>query len=210
MSVHVKICGITRREDALLAERLGAFAVGFVFYPGSPRYIEPEAAGVISRSLGPFIARIGVFVDEDPGTVRAAVSAAGLTAVQLHGSESPAYVRELNGITVIKAFRVGDGFDPRVLADYPLDFFLLDTAVKGVYGGSGKAFDWKRALPCRAFGNIIIAGGITSENVREAVRIAGPWGVDVSGGLESSPGMKDATKMRAFFRALGRNTVDYE
>jgi phosphoribosylanthranilate isomerase len=202
MSVHVKICGITRCEDALLAERLGAFAIGFVFYSGSPRYIEPEAAGAISRRLGPFIARIGVFVDEDPGTVRATVRAAGLTAVQLHGSESPAYVRDLDGITVIKAFRVGDGFDPRVLTDYPVNLVLLDTAVKGVYGGTGKTFDWERALPCRKIGNIIIAGGLTAENVVEAVRITDPWGVDVSGGVESSPGVKDEVKMRYFFQRI--------
>lgn len=182
MSVKVKICGITRLENALLAERLGAFAVGFVFYPESPRFIEPEVAGVISGSLGPFISRIGVFVDEDPGTVRAAVRDAGLTAVQLHGSESPAYTRELGGITIIKAFRVRDGFDPGALGEYPADYFLLDAAVPGARGGTGRTFDWRLALPCRSYGRIILAGGLTAVNVCDAVMIAKPWGVDVSGG----------------------------
>ena len=204
MSVLVKICGITRAGDALLAEQLGAFAVGFVFFRGSSRFIEPEAAGDISRRLGPRIERIGVFVDEDPRVVRAAVRIAGLTAVQLHGSESPLYIRALDGITVIKAFHVGGDFEPRVLADWPRGRFLLDTAVKGLHGGTGHAFDWQLAAPCRPFGDIIIAGGLTAGNVREAVGIAEPWGVDVSGGVESSPGIKDETKLRAFFDALRR------
>jgi phosphoribosylanthranilate isomerase len=202
MSVRIKICGITRREDALLAERLGAFAVGFVFYPGSPRYIEPEAAGAISQCLGTSIARIGVFVNEDPDTVIETACAAGLTAVQLHGSESPEYIRGLGGVAVIKAFHIGDDFDPLALADYPVELFLLDTAVKGMYGGTGRTFDWGKTRTCRGFGNIIIAGGLTAENVGDAVRIADPWGVDVSGGVESSPGVKDEVKMSAFFRRI--------
>jgi phosphoribosylanthranilate isomerase len=202
MSVQVKICGITRREDALLAEELGAFAVGFVFYPKSPRYIGPEAAGAISRCLGESIARIGVFVDEEPGRVRETAAAALLTAVQLSGSERPEYLERLQGIPVVKAFRVGEEFDPRMLGLYRAEWFLLDTAVKGSYGGTGMTFPWEKALPCRNAGKIIVAGGLDAGNVADAVRTAKPWGVDVSGGVESAPGRKDRGKMTDFFRSI--------
>lgn len=202
MAFPVKICGITRDGDALLAERLGAFAVGFIFYPKSPRYIAPAAAGEISRVLGRGIERVGVFVDESPDTVRETVSSARLTAVQLHGGESPEYARELRGVKVIRAFRVGDGFDPGVLRGYPADFFLLDTGVKGSHGGTGKTFDWTLARPCGVHGKVILAGGLTAGNLREAVETAHPWGVDISSGVESAPGVKDAEKMTAVFQVM--------
>ena len=208
MAVHVKICGITGREDALKAEELGASAVGFVFHPGSPRYIQPGRAGEISSSLGPFVARVGVFVDCDPVTVRDIVSDAGLTAVQLHGSEPPGYIGELDGITVIKAFRVGPDFDPGELGKYRVSAFLLDTYDKHAYGGTGKTFEWERALPCLGQGRIILAGGLGPDNIREALRKVHPWGVDVSSGVELNPGQKDHKKMTALFDAVtGEYTI---
>ena len=208
MTVRVKICGITRLEDALLAERLGAFAVGFVFHPPSRRFIEPAEAGRIARSLGSGILKVGVFVDEDPAAVRSTVETAGLTAVQLHGSEGPSYVRDLGGVMVIKTFRVGPDFDPDAIRAWPEGLFLLDTAVPGSHGGTGRTFDWRTARACGGYGSIIVAGGLTPENVAGAVQTAEPWGVDVSGGVESSPGVKDHGRMRAFFSEVRRVSGD--
>ena len=202
MPVRVKICGITRVEDALFAERLGAFAVGFVFHPRSGRYIRPADAGHIARALGPGIMKVGVFVNDDPATVRTIVAEAGLTAVQFHGDETPEYVREFSDLKVIKVFRVGDGFDPGCIRAYSEGLFLLDTMIAGAYGGTGKPFDWRVAASCRSYGSIIIAGGLTPLNVDEAIRTTEPWGVDVSGGVEVSSGIKDHAAMNAFFNAV--------
>ncbi len=202
MKIHVKICGITCPEDALIAEKCGASAVGFVFYHKSPRYITPEKAGEISKRLGPFTARVGVCVDENLDMVRDIVKTAHLTAVQLHGAESPEYINGLKGVTVIKAFRVTRDFDCKAMKRYNVSAFLLDTFNTSAYGGTGKTFDWKKAFECRDYGRIIIAGGLNASNVREAVNIARPWGVDVSSGVESSPGIKDHEKIRIFFHAL--------
>ncbi len=206
MKVRVKICGITRTDDALLAEELGASAVGFVFYPGSPRYIPPVKAGYISEKLGPFIVRVGVFVDEEPSEVLNIIHTARLNVVQLHGSEDMEYVKKLKGIQVIKAFRVSQDFDCKKLSGYEVDAFLLDTCDEsGCYGGTGKTFEWDKALECYNYGKIILAGGLNSSNVQEAIKIAKPWAVDVSSGVEISPGIKDEDKMREFF--IGVNNV---
>ena len=203
----IKICGITRIEDAISAESRGASAVGFVFYPGSRRYIAPETARRISDSLRPETERIGVFVDESRETILTIFEQAGLTAVQLHGSEPPEMIRELAGIQVIKAFSVGAGFTPERLSEYPAYACLLDTFVEGRYGGTGKPFDWIVARECAGFGRIILAGGINPGNAAEALRIARPWGLDVSSGVESSPGKKDEGKMAALFRAVSEELI---
>ena len=213
MNVHVKICGITRCDDAVLAEELGASAVGFVFCPESSRYIEPEGARIISEALGPFIARVGVFVDENPAVVVETVTTAGLTVVQLNGSENPGYILQLIEycatvkLGVIKAFRVGPDFDTVEFGRYSAGAYLLDTCEKGRYGGTGKTFDWERALPCRAYGKIILAGGLTADNINEAIRIVKPWGVDVSSGVEREPGIKDHEKMKLFFKKIQRECM---
>ena len=207
MKVHIKICGINRISDALLAEKLGASAVGFVFYQKSPRYIIPGKAGDISEKLGPFIARVGVFVDEDPSAVMKIVNTAHLTAVQLHGSENMDYIRELKGIRIIKAFRVTRDFNCEKIDGYEVNAFLLDTCDKdGCYGGTGKTFDWNKAVECSKYGKIILAGGLNPSNVEEAVKIAKPWAVDVSSGVEISPGIKDVDKMKDFFVAVKSET----
>jgi len=200
--MNVKICGITRLEDALLAEEMGASAIGYVFYEKSPRFIPPGKAADISRELGPFIAKVGVFVDEEPERVMKAVETAGLTAVQLHGSEDAEYIGRLGRIPVIKAFRVSPDFDTRRLGEYDVGAYLLDAYVEKSYGGTGRTFDWRKARECRGYGRIIIAGGLDETNVDEAVTVAEPWGLDVSSGVEKCPGIKDAVKMRKLFDAL--------
>lgn len=200
---RIKICGITRVEDALAAEAAGAAAVGFVLYPKSPRYIEPEQIREITNRLGPFIAKVGVFVNETPETIRQICVHAGLTAVQLHGDESPEVCGSFGTMPVVKAFRVGDGFDPAILTDFPIQTYLLDTYVEGgCRGGTGKVFDWQIAKACNAYGRIILAGGITPANIAEAIGAAVPWGIDVSSGVESSPGVKDHDAIVALFDAV--------
>jgi len=197
--VHIKVCGITRLEDALYAEKLGASAVGFVFFRKSPRYINPEQARTISGNLGPFIARVGVFVDEDPVIVHNIARTAHLTVLQFHGAESPDYINAFKGFGIVKGLRVGDNFNPKILSMYKKNTILLDTLIPDNYGGTGKTFDWEKALLCRNDYRIILAGGLNPSNVQEALRIAKPWGVDVSSGVELRPGIKDHEKMKAFF-----------
>ncbi|MFC1552679.1 N-(5'-phosphoribosyl)anthranilate isomerase, partial [Candidatus Latescibacterota bacterium] len=181
-------------------ECLGASAVGYIFYPKSPRYITPEAAGAISSELGPFVARVGVFVDEDPSIVMKTVHDAKLTAVQLHGSEDNDYIGQLHGITVIKAFRVDPAFDCSRLNGIHADAFLFDAfGTDGSYGGTGKTFDWSMIGECKKYGRSILAGGLNPENICEAVKTVSPWAVDVSSGVETSPGIKDHTKLKVFF-----------
>lgn len=204
MMIRVKICGITRLDDALLAEELGASAVGFVFYKKSPRYVYPEKAGEISKKLGPFTARVGVFVDEVPDAVRMIVETAHLTAVQLHGFENQDYIDLLKGLTVIKALPVGHDINPNVLSRYRVSTFLLDTYSANMYGGTGQTFDWSIASECKKYGRIIIAGGLNESNVIEAIKIAQPFGIDISSGIESGPGIKDHYKMRTLFKTLNK------
>lgn len=202
MNTPVKICGIKKTEDALLAESLGAAAIGFVFYKKSERYIEPADARRISEALGPFVARIGVFVDEDPTVIRRTAELVPLTAIQLHGGETYDYVARLHEIPVIKAFRVGQGFEAVEMAKYTVSAYLFDTEVGDAYGGTGKAFDWRLTRDFHRYWRIILAGGLTPDNVREAIDIVKPWAVDVSSGVEARPGVKDHDKMRRFIEAV--------
>ncbi|MBA7572683.1 N-(5'-phosphoribosyl)anthranilate isomerase [subsurface metagenome] len=202
MSIRVKICGITRPEDALFAEKAGASAVGFIFYPKSPRYIDPESVKEISGKLGPFISRIGVFVNEDPDEILHIFKTARLSAVQLHGSEKQEFIEKLNGIPVIKAFRVGKIFDCDELSRYDANAYLLDTYDPDSMGGTGKTFDWEIARRCGSLGKVILAGGLNESNISEAINSARPWAVDVSSGVESEPGIKDIRKIRALFQAV--------
>jgi phosphoribosylanthranilate isomerase len=201
--VRAKICGITNLEDALLAAELGADALGFIFYLKSPRYVAPEAAREIIAQLPPFVAGVGVLVDEDAAVVRDLAVRVGLDWVQLHGQESPDYCRSL-GRRVIKAFRIKDADSLRRLADYrgAAQAFLLDTYKKGQVGGTGEIFDWRLAREAGKYGRIILAGGLTPENVAQAIAIAQPQAVDTASGTEATPGKKDPAKLRAFFKAV--------
>jgi phosphoribosylanthranilate isomerase len=185
----VKICGITNREDALAAIDGGASALGFNFYPPSPRYIAPDDAAAIAAGLTAEVWKVGVFVDESPDAVLRTAAQVGLDVAQLHGSESPAqYPR---GIRVWKAFRVGQSFS--LPANGPAEAVLLDGPA------SGQVFDWAR-VP-QGLGKLILAGGLDAGNVREAIEQLHPWGVDACSRIESSPGRKDRLKMAAFLQA---------
>lgn len=193
-AVKVKICGITDLETALFAAAAGAAALGFVFAPGRRR-TGPEQARRICRALPPFVTRVGVFVDAPPGEVRELVDYCGLDAVQLHGGEPPGYCRALGErVPVIKAFRVGEAGPPADMGDYPVAAVLLDTLVPGRAGGSGRAFDWRLALNTGLQTPLILAGGLTPENVARAVALVKPYAVDVSSGVETD-GRKDREKI---------------
>lgn len=198
---RVKICGITRMRDACRAVDWGADALGFVFFPGSPRFIAPRRAGAIIRTLPPFVAAVGVFVDSPLEEVLGAIAECGLTAVQLHGRESPAFCARLP-VKVVKSFRVRGSRLPRGLAAYPVDALLLDAYRKGVAGGTGLCFPWETARRAGRFGRVILAGGLCPENVIEAIETARPYAVDVSSGVERSPGVKDARLLRDFLRRV--------
>jgi len=192
----IKICGITRMEDALQAVQLGADALGFNFFPESPRYITPQRAWEIISQLPPFVTPVGVFVNAAQEEIDEALAASGARVAQLHGDESPEFCRSCK-CKVIKAFRVGDQFDLARLAEYPVSAFLLDTYRKGLYGGTGATFDWEIAREAGRYGPIILAGGLSPDNIEEAIRSAHPYAVDVNSGVESEPGVKDHAKMEA-------------
>lgn len=198
--VRVKICGITSVQDALIAVRAGADALGFVFYPPSPRFIEPLKVRAIGAALPPFVARVGLFVNAERGEIERTAAEAGVDMIQLHGDERPAFVSSLRGLRIIKAVRVQSESDLKVLALYRVDAYLLDTYVPGQPGGTGRSFDWTIARRAALEGPVIVAGGLTPENVEEAVRTARPYAVDVSSGVEAEPGVKDKEKVREFIR----------
>lgn len=198
--VRVKICGITRPEDALAAEAAGADAVGLIFWPRSRRRVSVEQARAVSEVLGPFIARVGVFLDASFEEVLKTALALKLDAVQLHGGEGAEYAARLRErVRVIKAFSYAPSLTPEVLAGYPADAVLLDAPVPG----GGQPFDWRLAERFRGFPRLILAGGLTPENVAAGVAAFAPYGVDVASGVEEAPGIKSAAKLRAFVRALG-------
>jgi phosphoribosylanthranilate isomerase len=200
--VRIKICGITNLEDALLAASLGADALGFIFYPKSPRYVTPEAARQIIAQLPPFVAAVGVVVDEAAATVQDLAGHVGLDWVQLHGRETPEYCRSLDR-KVIKAFRIKDESSLSELGPYreAAAALLLDTYKKGQVGGTGEIFDWHLAKKAKEYGQIILAGGLTPENVAQAIAAAQPQAVDVASGTEAAPGRKDPEKLKAFLAA---------
>lgn len=200
MRTRVKICGITRVEDALAAAQLGADAIGLVFYNRSPRRVSVDQARAIARSLPPFVTRVGVFLDLDDEDVQAAIAAVGLDVLQFHGDE-PAETYRAFGRPYIKAVRMQDGVDlyaeQQVYADAA--GLLLDAYVANMPGGSGQAFDWSR-VPQDLEKPVILAGGLTPDNVRAAITAVRPFAVDVSTGVEKSKGIKDVAKVSAFIK----------
>jgi phosphoribosylanthranilate isomerase len=198
--VKVKICGITNLEDALMAVEAGADALGFVFFRGSPRCISPEQAAAIIRRLPPFVQTVGLFVNEEPATVNSVADQCSLDLVQLHGEESPDYCAAVNR-RIIKAFRVKDASTLDDLANYRVAACLLDAWSPAAHGGTGTTFNWEIAARAAASRSIILAGGLTPENVAGAVATVNPYAVDVSSGVESAPGKKDAGLVSSFIRA---------
>jgi phosphoribosylanthranilate isomerase len=201
MSVRVKICGITNRADAQVAVEAGADALGFIFYDRSPRFIPTKVAAEISRALPPFTLRVGVFVNPAEELVRRALSECGLNLLQFHGDEPPEFCTQF-GLMSMKAFRMRDAGSLAELPKYPTDAWLLDAYSPDTLGGTGEKFNWDLAVEAQKPGKpIFLAGGLTPENVAEAIRQVRPFGVDVSSGVESSPGKKDPAKVRAFIKA---------
>jgi len=203
MPVRVKICGITNAKDAEIAVEAGADALGFIFVAGTPRYIDPDAARPIVDDLPPLVSPVGVFADHPVAEIERVINRCGFRTVQLHGSEAPEYCRQLT-VSVIKTFRVRPGGPPPPFEAYRVHAFLLDTFVEGKLGGTGKTFPLEVASSAKAFGRVIIAGGLTPENVVQVIREVHPYAVDVSSGVESKPGRKDPQKLRDFIaRARG-------
>jgi phosphoribosylanthranilate isomerase len=201
MDVKVKICGITSAEDARMAAEAGADAVGLMFYERSSRFVSLETAEGIVAPLSPFVMRVGVFVNPEPELVHAAIARCGLNLLQFHGEESPEFCVQF-GVMSMKAFRMRDENSLSELARFTTDAYLLDSFVAGQRGGSGERFNWDLAVAAKRFGKpIFLAGGLTPENVAEAVQTVAPFAVDVSSGVELAPGKKCAEKIRAFIRA---------
>lgn len=204
--IRIKLCGMTRPEDARIAEAAGADAVGFIFAP-SPRQITAEQARQISRELGPFIARVGVFVDATQDQIAAVLERVDLDVLQLHGSETPEQVEGLRslGRHLVKSVRVKDATSLSRLDEYPVDAILLDSYIPGVPGGTGHTFDWTLATQIAQQHRIILAGGLTPDNVAEAIKVVQPYGLDAASGVEQSPGVKDPAMMQQFI-ARARNS----
>jgi phosphoribosylanthranilate isomerase len=201
----VKVCGITRLEDAELAIEHGAWAVGFILWPSSKRHVAPAVAAGIARHVRRKVEPVGVFVNQSLDEIADAVDFLGLSHVQLHGDEGPSFcsaVAQRTGAKVIKAVRIGHAADLRDLERFHTDFHLLDTSKHGLYGGTGKTWDWSLVANRRAKIRVILSGGLTSENVAGGIAAVKPWGVDVASGVEASPGIKDPAKLEAFFAAV--------
>lgn len=199
MAVRVKICGVTRVEDALAAVRAGADAIGVNFWPGTKRFVSNPRATEIAASVPSSVLVVGVFVDAPRQAIASAVAECRLGAVQLHGAESAEDCRGF-GVPVIKTIKAREGVPlAELAASYPVDYVLLDTDAPLLHGGSGESFPWQRAMGV-ASGRLFLAGGLRPDTVAEAVRQVRPYGVDVASGVESAPGIKDPVKIEEFVR----------
>jgi phosphoribosylanthranilate isomerase len=205
---RVKICGITRHEDAEQAAALGAWAIGFILWPQSKRVADPAVAAGIARALRRRVELVGVFVNPTLDEVVQATEGIGLTHVQLHGDEGPSFcaaVAQRTGLSVIKALGVGSGADILAAERYHTDYHLLDAAAGAAYGGTGRTWDWDLLARRRSRIPMILSGGLEPDNVGTAIASARPWAVDVSSGVESAPGVKDPAKVEAFLTAAGES-----
>lgn len=202
--VRVKICGITRPEDALAAAQAGADAIGLVFYPSSPRHVNPEVAARIVKALPPFVTSVGLFVDASEAEVRSVLEQVPLDMLQFHGDEPDVFCRQF-GLPYLKALRVQPHDDLDALAaQWPgATGILLDSFKPGVPGGTGERFDWSM-IPAKRSWTLVLAGGLEFDNVRQAIDLAQPWAVDVSGGVEAAKGIKDPEKINAFVHEVKR------
>lgn len=207
MSTKVKICGITSLADAEMAVDAGADMLGFVFYSKSPRHLNVGDAAEITALLPPQVLKVGLFVNADESIVFHALQTCGLNLLQFHGDEKPDYCTQF-GLMSIKAFRMSDESSLESLPQYATDAYLLDASVPGELGGTGKRFNWDLAVTARKYGKpIFLAGGLTPENVSEAIIKVRPFAVDVSSGVESSPGKKDPAKVRAFITNVRQTSL---
>jgi phosphoribosylanthranilate isomerase len=202
--VKVKICGIRTLEEAETAIAAGADALGFNFWPRSVRYVEPSVVQEFIGKLSPLVSTVGVFVNEDADRIVDIASNLGLHAVQLHGDEAPDFCERLTNIKTIKALRVGQDFDLSVINRFRVNMILLDSNVDGSYGGTGQRFDWRIALEAKQLSPIILAGGLTLENVGEAIKQVQPDAIDVCSGVEAEPGRKDFNKIQKFMNIVAQ------
>lgn len=196
--MKIKICGITNKDDAINAVSLGADALGFIFYKQSPRYIAPSIVEEITHYLPPYVSIVGVFVNEEKTQIQRITNQCKLDIIQLHGNESPADCINLNKRTT-KAFSIKDQDDLNPIANYQgmISGMLLDTKAEDIKGGTGQTFDWGLAIRAKEYDiPLILAGGIKSENIKKAIQLVNPYGIDVSSGVESEPGKKDYNKMK--------------
>ncbi|MEE9284497.1 MAG: phosphoribosylanthranilate isomerase [Dehalococcoidia bacterium] len=200
--IPVKICGITRLEDARLAADLGAAALGFICYPLSPRYVSPENARAIIDELDPSVRKVGVFVDAPPHEINAVARKLGLDMAQLSGSESPEACGQID-VPVIKAFRIGLDFNTAATLPFQVHALLLDSYNANLYGGTGEAFDWSRIDRDAFTRPFILSGGLRAENILDGIEVLHPQAVDVSSGVEATPGVKDPAKLKRLFSLLG-------
>ena len=200
--MKIKVCGITNAEDALMAELLGADAIGFIFYKKGNRYIGPDAVKTITKKLSPFTMKVGVFVNETSDMINKISEESGINVVQLHGNEEPEISSKLL-LPAIKAFRVNDGFYFRQLEKYNNYSILLDTHSDNDYGGTGQKFKWS-LIPNNIRSRIILAGGVSTENLDIIFNEIKPAGIDLSSSLEDKPGKKDKQKMEKFFNKVNQ------
>ena len=207
---RVKICGITRPEDAELAASLGAWAIGFILWPQSKRAADPAVAAGIARTLRRQVEIVGVFVNPTLDEVAGAAESIGLTHVQLHGDEGPSFctaVAQRTGVQVIKALRIGSKADMRDAERFHTAFHLLDADAGSAYGGTGRTWNWDLIGARRSKIPVLLSGGLDPDNVAEAIAAVQPWGVDVASGVESAPGIKDPAKVEAFIAAAQSSAV---
>lgn len=204
--MQVKICGITRPEDAELASSLGAWAIGLIFHGPSPRRVDPAVAAAIGSAYHRRVEVCGVFVNSPLDDVARIADECKLTMVQLHGDEGPVYCSEIarrTGAKVMKAARVKDAASLQSLNAFRgVDYHLVDAHHADLYGGTGETFDWALLRNRRSKVPLVLSGGLTPDNVADAIRLVHPWGVDTASGTEASPGVKDPAKVQAFFRAV--------
>jgi phosphoribosylanthranilate isomerase len=193
--VRVKICGITNIADALSAAECGTDALGFIFYPKSPRYVPPEKAKEIIQKLPGEMTRVGVFVNQEIQEVKEVAKFCDLSLIQLHGDESPRYCSKLPGFSLIKAVSPRAESDILKSREYPVGAILVDAYEPGRYGGTGKISDWGLAIKVKETHLLILSGGLNAENIREAIETVRPYAVDINSGVEISPGKKDPDKI---------------
>ena len=200
--IRIKICGITNKEDALKAVALGAWAIGFVFHKESPRYIGPYKAKRIIESLPPFITPVGVFVNQKEGAIKDIAEFCSLGALQFHGDESPEFCRRFKNYRTIKAFRLRNDFNFETTPSYKTSALLLDSYQEDKHGGTGKTWDWALLKKVKHYGApIILSGGLNAKNIKQAIEEVRPFAVDVSSGVEESPGKKNERLLKEFFDA---------
>ncbi|SEM15696.1 phosphoribosylanthranilate isomerase [Syntrophus gentianae] len=201
---EIKFCGMTRLADALVAAENGADALGFIFYPGSPRYLCPEKARELIRQLPPEVIRVGVFVNESVGTVKEIQDFCALDLLQLHGDESPDYCRQFPSSGLIRAVSPRSEEDLTLLEAYPCRAILLDRREEALYGGTGRLSNWDLGVRIRKRFPLILAGGLNPGNIGEAIKTVSPHAVDINSGVESAPGIKDPDKIRSAIAEVRR------